>query len=471
MDGPAANDRPEGWNPIADRFGPVAGAEWQVLLNQFVIGEGFALLILTVPGADAAKLCRVELEKFLATRGERLIDAEIGEPDDLRILTPYLLALPRDERNGALWVEAVVGVTAPDYDTWYEAWFAALTGLNQQRNPFRRQFDYPVILVGAPWMAAIMCDHAPDLWSIRSLAIHIEPESAAPLPERQQLEPDPVTPMEAPVRPVRRFDPKLAMRASDAGRGVVGRERNLIVLLGRAAAGFAGQGGWTQGESLWREAADTARRVGDLALEAEAHLQLGDLMITVGRTADAMAEYRAGHVILERLAAADPGNAAWQRDLSVSHNKIGDVLVGQGDLAAALGSYRASLSMAERLAAADPGNAGWQRDLSVSHNKIGDVQQVQGDLVAALERYRASLTIAERLAAADRGNAGWQRDVAVSNAKLGAACLANQDPAQARHFLLAGRAIMAGLVARYPDWVEWKRDLAWVDGQLAALGP
>ncbi len=423
MDGPAANDRPEGWNPIADRFGPVAGAEWQVLLNQFVIGEGFALLILTVPGADAAKLCRVELEKFLATRGERLIDAEIGEPDDLRILTPYLLALPRDERNGALWVEAVVGVTAPDYDTWYEAWFAALTGLNQQRNPFRRQFDYPVILVGAPWMAAIMCDHAPDLWSIRSLAIHIEPESAAPLPERQQLEPDPVTPMEAPVRPVRRFDPQLAMRAIDAVRGVVGRERNLIVLLGRAAAGFAGQGGWTQGESLWREAADTARRVGDLALEAEAHLQLGDLMITVGRTADAMAEYRAGHVILERLAAADPGNA------------------------------------------------GWQRDLSVSHNKIGDVQQGQGDLVAALERYRASLTIAERLAAADRGNAGWQRDVAVSNAKLGAACLANQDPAQARHFLLAGRAIMAGLVARYPDWVEWKRDLAWVDGQLAALGP
>lgn len=364
MDGPAANDRPEGWNPIADRFGPVAGAEWQVLLNQFVIGEGFALLILTVPGADAAKLCRVELEKFLATRGERLIDAEIGEPDDLRILTPYLLALPRDERNGALWVEAVVGVTAPDYDTWYEAWFAALTGLNQQRNPFRRQFDYPVILVGAPWMAAIMCDHAPDLWSIRSLAIHIEPESAAPLPERQQLEPDPVTPMEAPVRPVRRFDPQLAMRAIDAVRGVVGRERNLIVLLGRAAAGFAGQGGWTQGESLWREAADTARRVGDLALEAEAHLQLGDLMITVGRTADAMAEYRAGHVILERLAAADPGNAGWQRDVAMSNAQLGATYRQCKDPAQARRFLLAGRAIMAGLVARYPDWVEWKRDLA-----------------------------------------------------------------------------------------------------------
>jgi len=47
----------------------------------------------------------------------------------------------------------------------------------------------------------------------------------------------------------------------------------------------------------------------------------------------------------------------------------------QGDLATALTSYRASLAIRERLAKADPGNAGWQRDLSVSHERIGDVQR------------------------------------------------------------------------------------------------
>ena len=121
----------------------------------------------------------------------------------------------------------------------------------------------------------------------------------------------------------------------------------------------------------------------------------------------------------ERLAKADPGNAGWQRDLSVSHDKIGDVQRAQGDLAAALTSYQASLAIAERLAKADPGNAGWQRDLSVSHDKIGDVQRAQGDLAAALTSYQASLAIRERLAKADPGNAGWQRDLSVSHNKIG----------------------------------------------------
>ena len=89
----------------------------------------------------------------------------------------------------------------------------------------------------------------------------------------------------------------------------------------------------------------------------------------------------------------------------------------QGDLAAALTSYQAALAIAERLAKADPGNAGWQRDLSVSRDKIGDVQQAQGDLAAALTSYQAALAIAERLAKADPGNAGWQRDLSVSHTR------------------------------------------------------
>ena len=109
---------------------------------------------------------------------------------------------------------------------------------------------------------------------------------------------------------------------------------------------------------------------------------------------DVVPLYERGKDVLQRLAGADPGNAGWQRDLSVSHNKIGDVLVAQGNLAQALESYRASLAIAERLAGADPGNAGWQRDLSVSHERIGDVLAAQGNLPQALESYRASLDIA-----------------------------------------------------------------------------
>ena len=89
--------------------------------------------------------------------------------------------------------------------------------------------------------------------------------------------------------------------------------------------------------------------------------------------------------------------------LKEPHNRIGDVLVEQGSLPAALDSYKASLAIADRLAKADPGNAGWQRDLSVSQAKIGDVLRAQGNLPAAPDSYKASLAIADRLAKADPG--------------------------------------------------------------------
>jgi hypothetical protein len=77
--------------------------------------------------------------------------------------------------------------------------------------------------------------------------------------------------------------------------------------------------------------------------------------------------------------------------------------------AAALKSYSDSLAIAERLAKSDPGNAGWQRDLSVSYGKVGDVQMAQGDLKAALKSYSDSLAIAERLATPPTTSPGLDR--------------------------------------------------------------
>ncbi len=81
------------------------------------------------------------------------------------------------------------------------------------------------------------------------------------------------------------------------------------------------------------------------------------------------------------------------RNLSVSHNKIGDVLVSKGELDGALEAYQASLAIRERLAAADPANTQWQRDLIVSHVKLS---ASGGDAKIHLA---AALEIAERLMA------------------------------------------------------------------------
>ena len=76
------------------------------------------------------------------------------------------------------------------------------------------------------------------------------------------------------------------------------------------------------------------------------------------------------------------GNPEDSDRLLWAKNGLGDILVQRGDLSGAVKSYKDGLTIVERLSQSDPGNAGWQRDLSVSFNKIGDVQVAQGDLPA-----------------------------------------------------------------------------------------
>jgi tetratricopeptide (TPR) repeat protein len=131
------------------------------------------------------------------------------------------------------------------------------------------------------------------------------------------------------------------------------------------------QGGIEQLSYDHEAAKATLRKL--LALDPErisSWIELGDLSVTTAALDHAIDAFHYGLSTAERRAAADPGNADWQRDVSVSHNRIGDVQRAQGDVMAALTSYQASLAIRERLAAADPGNAGWPRDLSVSHSRI-----------------------------------------------------------------------------------------------------
>src|SRR5215472_6894926 len=96
-------------------------------------------------------------------------------------------------------------------------------------------------------------------------------------------------------------------------------------------------------------------------------------------TAGALAAYEESLAIMRKLAASDPDNAVWQRDVSVSLEKVGDLGLAAGDRAGALAAYEESLAIRRKLSATDPDNAVWQRDVSVSLEKVGDVGLAAGD--------------------------------------------------------------------------------------------
>ena len=115
-------------------------------------------------------------------------------------------------------------------------------------------------------------------------------------------------------------------------------------------------------------------------------------------------ERAAGRLVAAAAAAEEEtlARSANEHDRMVALNTIGEVRVGQGDLSAAHDVFLSGQAIVEKLAAADPSNAGWQRDLIVSHRRIADVAEKAGDAGGAQEHFTAALTITRSLAAAGR---------------------------------------------------------------------
>ena len=75
-----------------------------------------------------------------------------------------------------------------------------------------------------------------------------------------------------------------------------------------------------------RDAATRLKDNADLDPDNMWHwIELGDIHVTTGASEQAERAYRHSQRIAERLAAADPGNAGWQRDLSVSYERLGNI--------------------------------------------------------------------------------------------------------------------------------------------------
>ena len=89
-----------------------------------------------------------------------------------------------------------------------------------------------------------------------------------------------------------------------------------------------------------------------------------------------------------RATRATPGGSGTCRFLTI---KLGDVAVAQGKLDDAARAYGDGLVIAKKLAAGDPSNTQWQRDLSVSFVHLGDVAVAQGKLDDAAQAYSDGL--------------------------------------------------------------------------------
>jgi hypothetical protein len=97
------------------------------------------------------------------------------------------------------------------------------------------------------------------------------------------------------------------------------------------------------------------------------------VLVDQGNLPEALKSFRDGHDIRDRLAKADPGNASWQRDLSVSYSKLADAFRKAGDKAMALDALRQGRAIMVRLTSLSPDNTVWKRDLAWFDGQIAEL--------------------------------------------------------------------------------------------------
>ncbi len=238
---------------FASRYDLATSPDWQALLTHFDLSDGFAFIVLLVPNEEGAEVCRRALSHRLDAEGKKITDVDFSTPERLREIANALLLTDPDPLAGAVWASKTISEGDPDYAPWRQAWSRGLAALNQHRNPLRRHFTVPVILVGAPWLQEVLRENAPDLWSVRTLVAWVEPApltSASNEPVRQ------ATPTQ------RGPDPQLALEEAERLRGKPGLELALARVLYRAGLGFSANYQWSDAVMVLREALDLRRSAG-----------------------------------------------------------------------------------------------------------------------------------------------------------------------------------------------------------------
>lgn len=196
---------------------------------------------------------------------------------------------------------------------------------------------------------------------------------------------------------------------------------------------------------------------------------LGDLAQAGGDTVAARMYVEKSLAIAAELAAQDPHNVTWQRDLAWSHDRLGKLARDAGDVDVAKEHFEHYLAIATALAAQDPQDVEGRRDLTTAYERLGSLAQAAGDFDAARGHYERITTIVAALAEHQPKDPTVQRDLAVNHDRLGKLSRAAGDLDAARGHFERYLTTATALAAQHPQNPAAKMDVALAHEGLADL--
>lgn len=221
--------------------------------------------------------------------------------------------------------------------------------------------------------------------------------------------------------------------------------------LAEEAKELAIQHGAPEGDEEWR------RRL------AEANFRIGDIKSRNGSDAslrEALQEYETALELMRDFAAAEPGNAAKQRNIAFVGNKVGDILMMQKKSAEALEYYRKSLEVGEALVRAAPTDGESLKVVADAHKRMADLFSNAGNLSEAIPEYEAALATQLAMTEREPDNDVYQSNLSKSHHQFGEVFRKQQKYPQAQQQYEKALAIRIRLAQKDPDNVEWQSAVA-----------
>lgn len=221
------------------------------------------------------------------------------------------------------------------------------------------------------------------------------------------------------------------------------------------------------GNVLRREASN----INALRYRSRAHRSIGEVLPLQGDAAGAIPHFREAIADMERVAKADPADAAARTELSTCYEMMGDVLgnsglASLGETAEARGAFEKALAIDEELTSHDASNARARRGAALLRIKIGDLEP---DAAGALRDYQAGETVLKPMSEADPFNVPLRRMAAMVERKIAGAyaSLGQFREADARYRDGSERARMAMLAdpkntqgqLDYTVWLKTRADV------------
>jgi tetratricopeptide (TPR) repeat protein len=173
---------------------------------------------------------------------------------------------------------------------------------------------------------------------------------------------------------------------------------------------------------------------------------------------EAAAIYQSSLNVAEALAAAEPRNASYRRQVSDTLAWLADAHENSGALDQALGERERQLGLLREIERSDPRDAQVQRDAMTAHRSIGRLLADGGDVAGGLREFQAGLAIADALFRIEPENTEWLQANASVRFDLAELQLASGQREAAAATTRSGCEIIDRLAQRNANVADWKAD-------------